>query len=74
MHAFVGGSAYRSTWTNKPESGAGIYYAGVPCDGKEGGVESRLMRGDKTVMSCQLRAAQTGIESCPFGEIRGGRL
>ncbi|GKT42730.1 mutanase Pc12g07500 [Colletotrichum spaethianum] len=51
LHVVIGGSAYRSTWRNKPESGAGIYHGSVPFDGREGGVEVRLIRGGKTIMS-----------------------
>ncbi|KAJ0304383.1 hypothetical protein Brms1b_011243 [Colletotrichum noveboracense] len=51
LHVVIGGSAYRSTWRNKPEGGAGIYHGGVPFDGREGGVEIRLIRGGKTIMS-----------------------
>ncbi|KAF4839834.1 Mutanase [Colletotrichum siamense] len=51
LHVVIGGSAYRSTWRNKPEGGAGIYHGGVPFDGREGGVEIRLIRGGKTILS-----------------------
>ncbi|KAK2026961.1 hypothetical protein LX32DRAFT_723107 [Colletotrichum zoysiae] len=51
VQVVIGGSPYRGTWRNKPEGGAGIYHGGVPFDGREGGVEVRLIRGGRIIMS-----------------------
>ncbi|KAK2007854.1 hypothetical protein LZ32DRAFT_34490 [Colletotrichum eremochloae] len=51
VQVVIGGSPYRGTWRNKPEGGAGIYHGGVPFDGREGGVEIRLIRGGRIIMS-----------------------
>jgi hypothetical protein len=51
VQVVIGGSAYRGSWRNKPEGGAGLYHGSVPFDGREGNVEIRLTRGGKAVMS-----------------------
>ncbi|OHW99154.1 glycosyl hydrolase family 71 protein [Colletotrichum incanum] len=36
-HVFIGGSAYKSTWRNKPEGGAGIYHGAIYVTGPDVG-------------------------------------
>ncbi|CAN8098456.1 unnamed protein product [Discula destructiva] len=51
VQVVIEGLAYRGTWRNKPEGGAGIHHGSVPFDGREGNVEIRLIRGGTTLMS-----------------------